>query len=57
MQNPQNPGSSGNQTPSSQPFLQDSSLMTALPSPQPHQTEAKLRDQSSGSVPKKNPCQ
>ena len=53
MQNPQNPGSSGHKTPSSQPFLQDSSLMTALPSPQPHPTEAKLRDQPSGSAPKK----
>ena len=54
MQNPQNRGSStGQKNPSSQPFLQDSSLMTALPSPQPHPTEAKLRDQSSGSVPKK----
>ncbi len=52
MQNPQNPGSSGRQ-PSPQPFLQDSSLMTALPSPQPHHTEAKLRDQSSRSVPKR----
>ncbi len=51
MKQTQPPGSSSSQ--SSQPFLQDSSLMTALPSPQPHHTEAKLRDQSSRSVPKK----
>jgi serine/threonine protein kinase len=31
MQNPQNPGPSGRQPSSSQPFLQDSSLMTQMP--------------------------
>ena len=55
MQNPQKTRSPGKQTPSSQPFLKDSSLMTALPSSQPHHTDAKLRDPSFGSALKKEP--
>ena len=57
MQNPQNKGSStGQKPPSSQPFLQDSSLITDLPA-QLSGVEAKLRDpSSSGSVPKTEPA-
>ena len=56
MQNPQNKGSStGQKPPSSQPFLQDSSLITDLPG-QLSGVEAQLRDpSSSGSVPKTEP--
>ncbi|MBS0351037.1 MAG: protein kinase [Proteobacteria bacterium] len=53
MQNSQKPSSSGSQTLSSQPFLQDSSLMTALPPSPQHQKDAKLRDQPSEPAPKK----
>ncbi|MBS0351998.1 MAG: protein kinase [Proteobacteria bacterium] len=38
------------QTPSPSPFLQDSSLMTVLPSSQQHQSDAKLLDQSSALI-------
>ena len=55
MKNSPTSGSSADQTPSSYPFLQDSSLITGLPAQQSG-TEAKLRDQPSGSSPKKEPA-
>ena len=53
MKNPQNSGSpTGQKKLSALSFLQDSSLVTDLPA-QPSGVEAKLRDQPSGSAPKK----
>ena len=54
MKYPENSGSPTSQkTPTAQPFLQDSSLMIALPLSQQHQDDIKLRDQPSGLSPKK----
>ena len=50
MKYPENSGSpTGQKKPSALPFLQDSSLMTALPPSQQHQADTKFRDQPSGS--------